>query len=280
MELLVHGTSGALSALAANIFLYPFETIRTRMQALSHSTTLRRFLTGFIEQEGVLGLYKGFKSSLIGTVLGSGIYFLVYRLLQKVYLTNKKVLSLLDHIKVSVISSVITVISTAPIWTVNTRLIQGQGTDTISCFVNILQKEGISGLYKGFGPSLLLCSNPVIHFVIYERLKVFAGNGLPPHAMMYFAFAAYSKLIATIFTYPILTIRTKLQIDEEGKTNIIKIIKEIYSRDGIRGYYTGLASKLMHTILNSAIILAIHEKLTSLILRLLRPKSVVSISVN
>ncbi|CAN0492225.1 unnamed protein product, partial [Discosporangium mesarthrocarpum] len=35
----------------------------------------------------------------------------------------------------------------------------------------IIRKEGIEGLWAGMAPSLVLVSNPIIQFVVYETLK-------------------------------------------------------------------------------------------------------------
>mmetsp|Transcript_24196 Transcript_24196/g.18423 ORF Transcript_24196/g.18423 Transcript_24196/m.18423 type:complete len:94 (-) Transcript_24196:246-527(-) len=76
---------------------------------------------------------------------------------------------------------------------------------------DIYEKEGITAFYKGVLPNMLLVTNPVINFVIYENLKKYLlKKNFSLNALQLFLISSAGKSIATLFTYPILTIRVQL----------------------------------------------------------------------
>ena len=70
---------------------------------------------------------------------------------------------------------------------------------------------GIKGFFKGLVPKLMLVLNPIINFVTYETLKQeLINRNIPQTAANLFIISSISKSLATIITYPILTIRVRL----------------------------------------------------------------------
>ncbi|CAG9311367.1 unnamed protein product [Blepharisma stoltei] len=267
-ESLAHGISGSLSALIAAIFLHPFESLRTRMQATHQKVTFLSFIKSLHKTEGLKSLYSGFLSTLVSAVTTQGIYFLIYRIMQSYFKRSKKVLSITDSLIISFIASSITTVINTPIWTVNTRLMKEKSKQgIIECFQKIIEKEGILGLFKGLSGSLALTLNPMIQFAIYEHIKQKFSK--KSNALVYFLFGAFSKFISTLVTYPIFTIRTRTQIEEKKALGFIEVMNFILQKEGLGVLYNGLSTKLMHTVLNSAIILAVHENLAKAIVLVL-----------
>ena len=61
---------------------------------------------------------------------------------------------------------------TNPIWFINTRMALAKDRKSIlETIREIYKTEGIQAFYKGVLPNMVLVSNPVINFVIYENLK-------------------------------------------------------------------------------------------------------------
>ena len=121
-----------------------------------------------------MSLYKGLETGLIGTVVSFAIYFFWYRLLKNTYyhILKKKELSDLDITIITFLSGVINSVLTNPIWFLNTRMTLAKDKKTIweTC-KEIYKSEGIQAFYKGVLPNMILVSNPVINFVIYENIK-------------------------------------------------------------------------------------------------------------
>ena len=105
----------------------------------------------------------------------------------------------------------------------------------------ILKEEGIISFYRGLIPSLFLTINPVIQFTIYEYMKNgilnLSGN-LSSLNIIYISFV--SKLITTLITYPILTIKTLFQANEnKSNAEILSILNELVKSNGFSGLYKG-----------------------------------------
>ena len=83
-----------------------------------------KFLKKVIDNEGILGLYKGLSSGLIGTVISFAIYFFWYRFLKNVFkhFTGRNTFSNLDITLITFFSGVINSVLTNPIWFINTRM--------------------------------------------------------------------------------------------------------------------------------------------------------------
>lgn len=74
-------------------------------------------------------------------------------------------------------------------------------------------------------PSILLVSNPAIQFATYELLKnkfcKLSGSDTLPGSV-YLAIGAMAKSLATLITYPLQIIQTKLRVSD-GLTNFVQI---------------------------------------------------------
>lgn len=61
---------------------------------------------------------------------------------------------------------------------------------------------------------MILVLNPIINFVFYEAVKKnFTQKGF----LQIFVASSVGKIFATLATYPILTLRVKLQADKDSK---------------------------------------------------------------
>ena len=104
----------------------------------------------------------------------------------------------------------------------------------------------------------------MINYVIYESLKKAYINDNDSYnisASTLFIIGAISKSIATIITYPILTIRVNLVASKSTGNNKLFFILKIVKQLGIRGLYLGIFAKFTHTIFYNAMLMVIYEKI-------------------
>ena len=67
---------------------------------------------------------------------------------------------------------------------------------------SIKKEDGIAGFFRGLGPALMLVSNPVIQYTVYERLLVYFDGRRKLTPVDYLVLGAVAKLCATCVTYP------------------------------------------------------------------------------
>ncbi|KAJ1977142.1 hypothetical protein H4R34_003698 [Dimargaris verticillata] len=179
--------AGAAAGCVSSIVTCPLDVAKTRLQnqAKGHVRiplyqgtfgTLRRIAV----EEGVRGLYRGLGPTVMGYLPTWAIYFATYDSLKNSLAqhTGRSVNHPLVHILSAMGAGATSSISTNPLWVIKTRLMtQNQTTayrytNTLHAFQSILQQEGWRGLYKGLGTSMIGLTHVVIHFPLYEKLKL------------------------------------------------------------------------------------------------------------
>ncbi|KAI7733182.1 hypothetical protein M8C21_005446, partial [Ambrosia artemisiifolia] len=149
----------------------------------------------------------------------------------------------------------------------------------------MLTQGSWSEVFDGLGISLLLTSNPAIQYTVFDQLKQKlldrklkkAGNGSSPESLSAFSaflLGAVSKSIATVLTYPAIRCKVMIQAadssDEETKENkkkpsktISSVLTAIWKQEGIFGFFKGLQAQILKTVLSSALLLMIKEKIAA-----------------
>ena len=164
------------------------------------------------------------------------------------------------------------------------------------------QMRSFLSLWNGLLPALLLCTNPAIQYTMFENLKsaLLQHRSSQQHQAknrltMAEAFVSglISKFFATIMTYPLIRAKVLLMVSSpdvfeddncsrvgsngsngfanssnEKRTNkyprsLPLLLISIFRNDGIRGMYRGCSVQLLHTIMKSALMLMIRERITS-----------------
>lgn len=81
---------------------------------------------------------------------------------------------------------------------------------------HVAKTEGVGALWRGTLPSLMLVSNPALQFMAYEAIKrrLLAGRPSPAElgSVAVFLVGAAAKAFATVTTYPLQLVQTKLRV--------------------------------------------------------------------
>jgi hypothetical protein len=122
--------------------------------------------------------------------------------------------------------------------------------------------SAVSQLWKGFRPSLMLCSNPAINYTVFDTIKSrYTMHGAKENLSMPEAFllGLFSKFVATIATYPL--IRAKVMLMVTSQASMIECLQDAYREKGVAGLYEGCELQLLHTMLKSALLMMIRERI-------------------
>ncbi|KAG6432227.1 hypothetical protein SASPL_103801 [Salvia splendens] len=148
-----------------------------------------------------------------------------------------------------------------------------------------LSEGSFSDAFDGLGISLLLTANPSIQYTVFDQLKnrLLKSNMKKqtdevssPEAISAFSafvYGAVSKCIATCLTYPAIRCKVVIQSaksdeSEDGKPqarrrkSISGTLCSIWEREGMLGFFKGLQAQMLKTVLTSALLLMIKEKVT------------------
>ena len=120
---------------------------------------------------------------------------------------------------------------------------------------------------------MLLIVNPSIQFAFYEttRKRLIRGRkGSTLSSTEAFLLGAAAKLVATVITYPIQVAQTRLR-QQSSRTGdaaaVLVVLKQIWSQSGPRGMYAGMQTKVIQSIMMSALMFGTYEKIHTAILR-------------
>jgi adenine nucleotide transporter 17 len=228
----------------STVLLYPLERIKVELQYTNVGllNLLRHLLRNPAE------LYRGMLPLLAGNVVSYNIYFYFYELFQQ-YLPAKKALSTL---LASTLAGIISTLCTNPLWYMQTRLsLNKEGPEGRKKIWAEVRADP-SAMFKGLGSSLVLVSNPVIQFLVYEALK--ADQSRP---LANFLNGFLSKLVASLLTYPLQVVRT-FQHMEHGSTHLLGMLFWAVRVKGLLSLYNGFLVKMTQSTINSGIMLSLY----------------------
>ncbi|KAI3458594.1 hypothetical protein Pfo_015257 [Paulownia fortunei] len=207
---------------------------------------------------------------------------------------------MLSSLVVAALSGCVNVLLTNPIWAVVTRMqthtkkSQLTSTEALSSEEVILaavepppygtsdviqevyNEAGVLGFWKGVFPTLMMVSNPSIQFMLYEsllkklkkhRISSRKGNN-DATALEIFLLGALAKLGATVVTYPVLVVKSRLQAKQitgvekrhQYRGTLDAILKMIHC-EGFYGFYNGMGTKIVQSVIAAAVLFMVKEEI-------------------
>lgn len=303
----IHSIAGAAGGILAMTATYPLTFISTRaaVETKNEQKSTYQAIIDIIKREGVLGLYSGLDSSLLGIAITNGVYYYFYERSRETILrsrsgNNLKGLSTLESMLAGLIAGSATTILSNPVWVIQTsqavRTLGNTGNQPVvirklgffETFQSILAKDGLGAFWRGLGPALVLVINPIIQYTAFEQLKnsLIARRTSKLHAagaaavvavlsdLDFFLLGAISKLVATSITYPYIVVKSRLQA---GAANSLKYkssldgLCTILREEGVGGVYKGIGSKIVQSVLTAAILFAGQRRIFEVTKKVLHP---------
>ncbi|TXG49907.1 hypothetical protein EZV62_025782 [Acer yangbiense] len=134
---------------------------------------------------------------------------------------------------------------------------------------------GVLGFWRGVIPTLIMVSNPSMQFMLYEtmlkklkkrRASSKKDNGVT--AFEVFLLGALAKLGATVVTYPLLVVKARLQAKQvtsgdkrHNYEGTLDAILKMIQYEGFYGFYKGMSTKIVQSVLAAAVLFMIKEEL-------------------
>ncbi|XP_057960466.1 peroxisomal adenine nucleotide carrier 1-like [Malania oleifera] len=291
LESLSEATSGAVGALLSTTILYPLDTCKTKYQAEARAQGQQKYrnlsdvLLEAISTRQVLSLYQGLGTKNLQSFIAQFVYFYGYSYFKRTYLefSGSKFIGTKVNLIVAAAAGACTAIITQPLDTASSRM-QTSAFGKSKGLWATLTEGTWSEAFDGLGISLLLTSNPAIQYTVFDQLKQRllkeklknTQKGSSPQALSAFSafvLGAISKSIATILTYPAIRCKVMIQAadsnDDGAKKDrrrsqktISGIIYSIWRKEGVLGFFKGLHAQILKTVLSSALLLMIKEKIT------------------
>ncbi|KAJ7261802.1 mitochondrial carrier domain-containing protein [Mycena haematopus] len=309
--------AGALGGCFSTAVVYPLDVAKTRIQASKSKNkdelSMLAVLVRIFKKEGILGYYRGFGATMLNTFSMQYAYFFFYSFVRNSYinrLTRKlppgaaiPALSTAAELLLGAIAGALAQIFTIPVSVIATRQQVGRTTSTqLESYVQddsflgvareIIEEEGVGGLWLGIKPGLVLTVNPAITYGMFERVKslfiaaqIKAGTSDKITPGLSFVIGAISKTLATVVTYPYIMAKVRIQTrtadeDEAKAENLelpvashphhehsklkhpgaIDILSQVLQKEGITGWYQGMAAQITKAVLSQALLFMSKEQ--------------------
>lgn len=151
---------------------------------------------------------------------------------------------------------------------------------TLHAAREVYNEAGIIGFWKGIIPTLIMVCNPSIQFMIYESsLKHLRAKRASSQkgtknvsALEVFLLGAVAKLGATVSTYPLLVVKSRLQAKQEIGGNILlrysgtlDAIMKMFRYEGLTCFYKGMSTKIVQSVLAASVLFMVKEELVKAI---------------
>ncbi|KAM1994590.1 hypothetical protein ACFX16_010769 [Malus domestica] len=291
LESISEATSGAVGSLVSTTLLYPLDTCKTRYQAEVRGNGQAKYRNlsdvfwEAISTRQVLSLYQGLETKNLQSFIAQFVYFYRYSYFKRLYVETSGVKSIgtRANLVLAAAAGACTAILTQPLDTASSRMQTSAFGKSKGLWKTLTDGSWIDA-FDGLGISLLLTANPAIQYTVFDQLKLRllkgkdkSGKGSSPEALSAFTafvLGAVSKTVATVLTYPAIRCKVMIQAadEDDGKTKnprpkstktIPAVLFAIWKREGILGFFKGLHAQILKTVLSSALLLMIKEKISA-----------------
>ena len=320
---LADASAGIIGSLVAMLAFYPVDVIKVNLQASnstsnrttepslsnkatpktkSRSTTLQDFLSFY---------FRGVHFKISHTIASSFAYFFLYSWIQSTHRTISRSMEMVPRGKpynyqprtstrllLAAFAAMMNTCLTLPLDVLSARsqsLKEHPPLEKNSLRASDVKAKNVKNLWKGLWPALLLCSNPSIHYTVFDIIKAKVlsqkRNQKRKESLTWleaFLFGMIAKFVATIVTYPLIRAKVILMVNSddnvardssdkgndqknlkrtekwsENETRLTRILISTYQKEGIAGLYKGCNLQLLHTLLKSALLMMVRERITA-----------------
>lgn len=280
--------AGLFSCVSAT--LYPVVVLKTRQQ-ISSSTAF-----SILKHEGFRGLYRGFGTSLIGTIPARAVYMTALEVTKSKVATTSLNLGFPEPTAAAIanaIAGLTAALSAQLVWTpidvVTQRLMVHRYTNGIDAFRKIVKTDGPRGLYRGFGISVITYApSNAVWWASYSLLQRLVWGSYMQCNKDYYDDVVGSKTVmavqgvsaamaggvSALVTMPLDTIKTRLQVldnysstdDNNGRKGptVGQTVRNLVKEGGWMALYRGLGPRWASMSMSATTMITTYELLKRL----------------
>ncbi|KAJ8646929.1 hypothetical protein MRB53_008677 [Persea americana] len=290
--------------------LYPVVVLKTRQQIAHAHLSSVKTAVNILRHEGFRGLYRGFGTSLMGTIPARALYMTALEVTKSNIGTATVRMGLPEPMAATIANAsagVSAALAAQLVWTpvdvISQRLMVQDNSSCsdaskyrggIDAFRKILRSDGLRGLYRGFGMSILTyapsnavwwASYSVAQRLVWDGLGCYyyckkdddgskgASVGHRPDSKTVVAVQGLSAAMAggmsALITMPLDTIKTRLQVldgEENGKRlpTVGQTVRTLVREGGWSACYKGLGPRWASMSISATTMITTYEFLKRL----------------
>ncbi|KAI2627511.1 mitochondrial RNA-splicing protein MRS3 [Hypoxylon sp. NC1633] len=270
-------TAGAFAGIAEHTVMYPVDAIKTRMQIINPSANAA--YKGMIQStmriasgEGVLKLWRGMSSVVVGAGPAHAVYFATYEAVKHLMGGNRA--GVHHPLAAATSGACATIASDAlmnPFDVIKQRM-QIQHSSKMyrsmtDCARYVYKTEGLSAFYVSY-PTTLSMTVPftALQFLAYESISTAMNPSKKYDPFTHCMAGAVAGGFAAALTTPMDVIKTMLQTRGTAADSELRSVngfmagcRLMYRREGFRGFFKGVRPRVVTTMPSTAICWSAYE---------------------
>ncbi|PWN92936.1 mitochondrial tricarboxylate transporter [Acaromyces ingoldii] len=268
--------AGAVAGAVEGFATYPTEFVKTQAQFAVASGSGPpgpiTIIKDTLARHGVRGLYAGCSALVAGNAVKAGVRFLSYDSI-KLAVADKNTgqLSLPRSIAAGFLAGLCEgAFAVTPSEAIKTRLIedgkrprdQRQYKGLISGSAAIIRNEGLAGIYKGLGPTMMRQgANSAVRLTTYSSLRTLATkDGRKPGGVETFGMGAVAGIVTVYATMPFDVVKTRMQSESASQyKGAFDCVATMLRQEGVRRFWKGTTPRLTRLILSGGIVFTVYE---------------------
>lgn len=254
--------AGAVAGFAEHFVMFPFDTVKTRIQS-GRSTGVLEAFRDVLQKERFAHLYRGCVPVLVSAVPAHAAYFGVYEAVKRAVGGEGSTVGITAAACCATVAH--DVVST-PFDVVKQRMQMDNlrsFSSSINCIRKIRAAEGVSAFFVSL-PTTVAMNIPhyAAYWLTYETLLSHLGGGAvrdyerestEEHMLGGFIAGA----VASVVSFPFDAVKTHKQLGR--RAGFVHILGKIFYKRGLRGIFAGVVPRVMYTAPSGAIMMGTYE---------------------
>ncbi|XP_062046099.1 mitochondrial adenyl nucleotide antiporter SLC25A24-like [Lepus europaeus] len=252
--------AAGIASAVARTCTAPFDRLKVMMQVQSLKTRRMKLITGFeqmVKEGGVLSLWRGNGVNVFKIAPETSIKIGAYEQYKKWLSFDDTRIGILQRFISGSLAGATAQTCIYPMEVLKTRLAvatTGEYSGITDCGKKLLKQGGVRTFFKGYLPNMLgIVPYAGLDLAVYELLKNYwldhyAENSVDPGLMILLGCSTLSHTCGQLASFPLNLIRTRMQAEalaEKETTPMIQLIREIYKKEGKKGFFRGITPNII-----------------------------------
>ncbi|CAK9811547.1 SLC25A37 [Anthophora plagiata] len=252
----VHMTAGAFAGIMEHCVMYPLDSVKTRMQALTPGAGggggVGAVLSRMVRQEGVLRPVRGMSVMVVGAGPAHALYFSCYEFVKNKLLSSRThpELNLAVYGTAGCVATLFHdgVMNPAEVVKQRLQMYNSPYRNVLSCITDIYKNEGAYAFYRSYTTQLVMnVPFQMIHFITYEFTQTLTNPTHIYNPIAHMVSGALAGAIAAAVTTPLDVCKTLLNTQSGIRAQgMIDAIRKVYRYGGLSGYFRGLNARILY----------------------------------
>ncbi|RZF41824.1 hypothetical protein LSTR_LSTR005286 [Laodelphax striatellus] len=263
-----HMMAGAFAGVMEHCVMYPLDSVKTRMQSLTPSTTnapyrgIAEALHRMVVHEGFLRPVRGIGAVVVSAGPAHALYFSCYEYLKESL--SHRMNSHLAHGAAGCVATVLHdgIMTPADVVKQRMQMYNSPYKSLAECILRLYRTEGLHAFYRSYTTQLAMnIPFQSIHFMVYELAQSFTNPERVYNPAAHMMSGAVAGGLAAAITTPLDVCKTLLNTQQAGAKvyGMMNAIKMVYTLGGPLGYFKGISARVLYQMPSTAICWSTYE---------------------